>query len=318
MRRCRSPGAPRTPPRARSCWRLPRRPSGSSQSRPAAAVGTSWVVVALSGIGIGLALWALLEILFPGHDRHPRHPRVPDPPRHRLRHVRELGRGRGRVVQQLQDLRGGDQDDEAGGRPGRHLPSLGPTPRTARLKRIIDAACTAQRGTQGTAGCDNGFAVYVPGGVSYDLRPMKETGTHIVTAMGDGGYPAATDAGPVVLPGSQPGRSGRHRRRAIHAGGSTPHFTPNECTGRVPGTVCDEFPFWVTEPGGEPVGRARFPEAGSTVGVEPAGHRDVGVLPQVRGRRRRAVHRAAGEAVGRGRTGRASGSGSVRAGPACA
>ncbi|MEV6811828.1 hypothetical protein [Micromonospora sp. NPDC051296] len=35
-----------------------------------------------------------------------------------------------------------------------------------RLKRIIDAACTAQRGTQGTAGCDDDIKVYVPGGLN--------------------------------------------------------------------------------------------------------------------------------------------------------
>jgi hypothetical protein len=48
------------------CWRLPRRRFGSSRSRPLPPPGPSWVVVTLSGIGIGLALWALLEILFAG------------------------------------------------------------------------------------------------------------------------------------------------------------------------------------------------------------------------------------------------------------
>lgn len=56
----------------------------------------------------------------PRGDRHSRPSRIPDRSRYRLRHVRQLGRGRGRVVQQPEGLRGGDQDDEARGRPEQH------------------------------------------------------------------------------------------------------------------------------------------------------------------------------------------------------
>ncbi len=211
---------------------------------PAAAVGTSWVVVALSGIGIGLALWALLEILFPGQIGI--HGILEYPIRHDTDFdtFENWGADEGEWYNSLKIYAEVIKTTKlVADRDG--IPFAWTNAEDGRLKRIIDAACTAQRGTQGTAGCDNGFAVYVPGGVSYDLRPMKETGTHIVTAMGDGGYPQPPTRAQWFYPArSQGGRA------AIDAGYPrrwfNTHFTPNECTGRAPGTVCDEFPFWVT------------------------------------------------------------------------
>ncbi|WP_285472794.1 hypothetical protein [Actinoplanes sp. NBRC 101535] len=214
---------------------------------PVAAAGTSWVVVAAAGIGIGLALWALLEILFPG----------------------EIG-----ILGLLEYPISHDVDfdtfDNWAADEGEWYNSLKvyaevvkttklltvdhnlafawDSAEDARLKRIIDAACTAQRGTQGTAGCDDDLAVYVPGGTNYQLRPMKETGTHIVVALGDGSYPQP----PTRAVWFYPGRSlkGQKATAAGHTRSwydTEAAYIPNTCTGRVAGKTCDEFPFWTTD-----------------------------------------------------------------------
>ncbi|GGU05624.1 hypothetical protein GCM10010208_32250 [Actinomadura livida] len=58
----------------------------------------------------------------------------------------------------------------------------------SRFRTTVDRACAAQQGrpTSPWAGCGDDFAVYVPGGTNYKFAPMKETGRHIVDAMGNG------------------------------------------------------------------------------------------------------------------------------------
>jgi hypothetical protein len=115
------------------------------------------------------------------------------------------------------------------------------------LKATIDQACAAQRGhTYPPArGCDDDLVVYVPGGRNYRFEPMQETGKHIVDAMTTG---LATN--PLRAQWFYPARS-VNGSAATAAGHSRfwydreAQFIPNACTGRVAKT-CDEFPFFAT------------------------------------------------------------------------
>jgi hypothetical protein len=113
------------------------------------------------------------------------------------------------------------------------------------LKRQIDSACSAQRGVPGAAGCQDNYAVYVPGAQSYRFRPMPETGKHITDAMGNGGFPFPPERiqwyAPSRSVGGRAAINAGFRRNWFNTG-----FQPNNCTAPVPVTVCDEFPFWST------------------------------------------------------------------------
>jgi hypothetical protein len=114
------------------------------------------------------------------------------------------------------------------------------------LKVTIDRACGAQKGRAPLSGaCDNGFSVYVPGGLNYRFRPMNQTGAHIVAAMGNG-VPQPPTRAVWYFPSRSEG--GRAALSAGHTRGwfNRPPFIPNACTGRPALSVCDEFPFWTT------------------------------------------------------------------------
>lgn len=117
----------------------------------------------------------------------------------------------------------------------------------SRFRTTVDRACAAQQGhpTSPYAGCGDDFAVYVPGGTNYKFAPMKETGRHIVEAMGNG-YPQPPQKPQWFWPArsvnGRAARSAGHGRRWFE----TAKFKPNACVGRPRGDVCDEFPFWRT------------------------------------------------------------------------
>ncbi|MGW3607036.1 hypothetical protein [Micromonospora sp. NPDC005161] len=220
---------------------------------PVAAAGTSWVVVAISGIGIGLALWALLEILFPG----------------------EIGI-HGLLEYPIDHDTDFDTFDNWGADEGEwynslkvyaevikttklvadrnNIPFAWTDAEDARLKRIIDAACTAQRGAQGTAGCDDNVAVYVPGGVNYNLKPMPKTGGLHCDRHGRRRLPATPGAGPVVLPGTQQVWQCRQDRRLQPQVVRRAAGVPDEVVHRACGRVgLRRVPVLGDEPGGQPV-----------------------------------------------------------------
>ncbi len=211
-----------------------------------ATATTAWVVVAAEGIGLGIALWALLEILFPGEIAIGGLLEYPIHYNDDFDTFDNWGADDGdwynslkvyaeviRVTQQV------------AGRDG--LPFAWDDTEDARLKRLIDQACTAQRGSQGIAGCDENVTVYVPGGQNYKFKPMPETGTHIVAAMGNGSYPQPPARSrwfyPARSQGGQAAQSKGYRRNWFD---TDVRFQPNSCQGRQRGKTCDEFPFWST------------------------------------------------------------------------
>ncbi|WP_206343232.1 NucA/NucB deoxyribonuclease domain-containing protein [Streptomyces mesophilus] len=216
----------------------------------AAAAGTSavatFVVVTIVGVVIGVALGVIWAILFPtpiaigGLLEYPIH-HDDDLTKFDDWH---LDKGRWynslkvwqQVITTTKEVTARDT-----------LPFAWDDSEDAKLKRIIDAACTAQRGTQGIAACDDDVVVYVPGGRTYGGEPLKETGTHIVEALGNGSYPQPPGRAKWFYPGrSQGGKA------AVAAGydhkwyDDNPRFQPNVCNGRVAKT-CDEFPFWASD-----------------------------------------------------------------------
>ncbi|MGC5306642.1 NucA/NucB deoxyribonuclease domain-containing protein [Micromonospora zamorensis] len=213
---------------------------------PAAAAGISWIVVGAAGIGIGLVLGVLLAILFPstigvnGLIEYP------------IEHDVDFdtfdnwGLDEGEWYNSLKVYAEvikttklvADQRD---------LDFAWDSSEDSRLKRIIDAACTAQRGTQGKAGCDDNVIVYVPGAKNYRGADMTETGRHIVTAMGDGGFPQPPTRAVWFYPARSEGGQAARSRGYTRSWFSTPQFMPNACDVRVPGQTCDEFPFWSTD-----------------------------------------------------------------------
>ncbi|MFE9773629.1 fibronectin type III domain-containing protein [Streptomyces sp. NPDC005931] len=212
----------------------------------AASAVATFVVVTIAGIVIGIALGALWAILFPtpiaigGLLEYPIH-HDDDLTTFDDWHLDEGDwynslKAYAQVITTTKEVTGRD-----------NLPFAWNDSEDARLKRIIDAACTAQRGTQGIAACDDDVVVYVPGGTNYRRAPMQETGTHIVEAMGNGSYPQP----PARSKWFYPGRS--ERGQAAESAGydrnwydNEPRFQPNVCNGRVAKT-CDEFPFWSTD-----------------------------------------------------------------------
>jgi hypothetical protein len=131
---------------------------------------------------------------------------------------------------------------------GRHnIPFTWNAAEDHQLRNTIDTACAVQQGKPPSAftGCGNGFAVYVPGALNYKFEPMNQTGAHIVTAMGNGGFPQP----PARAQWFYPARS-VNGQAAKNAGFprnwyDTAAFQTNACTGRI-GKTCDEFPFWTT------------------------------------------------------------------------
>ena len=281
-------------------------------------VVASFLVVAAEGIGLGIALFIILAILFPT----------------------DITIGSLFEYTQISPDTDFDTFDDWGGDHGDwynslkiyaevikttklleqqdNIPIAWDIFKSQDLKATIDQACAAQRGhTYPPArGCDDDLVVYVPGGRNYRFEPMQETGKHIVDAMTTG---LATN--PLRAQWFYPARS-VNGSAATAAGHSRfwydreAQFIPNACTGRIAKT-CDEFPFFVDEPGRRSVGHRGGPATGADDESLPQA-RDIGgfyqqcdvddgdhfiVLPVK---------------PGSTRAGRASASASTRAGPACA
>nr|WP_230859990.1 fibronectin type III domain-containing protein [Actinoplanes aureus] len=225
-------------------------PAAQAAEATAVAAGAgalgSFLVVAAAGIGIGIVLGLLLAILFPspiGIGGILEYPIDPDTDfdtfdnwgadegewYNSLKVYAEVIKTT-KLITERDNLQfaWGNLDD-------------------ALLKRTIDRACTAQQGGTGAAaGCDEDFAVYVPGARNYKLADMSQTAGHIVAAMGDG-FPQP----PTRMQWYWPARS-VNGQKARDAGynrnwfDTDVKFQPNICNTRPRGQVCDEFPFWTT------------------------------------------------------------------------
>ncbi|WP_353942820.1 fibronectin type III domain-containing protein [Streptomyces sp. HUAS MG91] len=217
----------------------------------ATAVGaaTAWVVAAIEGIGIGIVLGVLLAVLFPselGIDGVTEYPIHHDTD---FDTFEDWGLNHGEWYNSLKIYAEVIKTTKTvTARDG--LPFAWDNAADSQLKHTIDQACRAQRGTTGSAGCDEDVVVYVPGGTNYKGRVMDRTGTHIVQAMGDGGYPDPIGRAAWYYPGrSQGGQAARgagYRRNWYY---TNPKFKPNDCDGHVVGggQTCDEFPFFSTD-----------------------------------------------------------------------
>ncbi|MEU1744738.1 fibronectin type III domain-containing protein [Micromonospora arida] len=211
-----------------------------------AAAGTSWIVVGAAGIGIGVVLGVLLAILFPGTIG------VNGIIEYPIEHDVDFdtfdnwGLDEGEWYNSLKVYAEVIKTTKlvAG---QRNLPFAWDSTEDSRLKRIIDAACTAQRGTQGKAGCDDNVIVYVPGAKNYRGDDMTQTGKHIVAAMGDGGFPQPPTRAVWFYPARSVNGQAATSRGYSRGWFNTAQFKPNACDVRVPGQTCDEFPFWSTD-----------------------------------------------------------------------
>ncbi len=209
------------------------------------AVAT-FVVVTIVGIVVGIALGVLWAILFPseiaigGLLEYPIH-HYDDFTTFEDWHLDDGDwynslKAYAQVITTTKEIAGRDK-----------LPFAWDDSEDANLKRVIDAACTAQRGTQGIAACDDDVVVYVPGGTNYRRAPMLETGTHIVEAMGNGSYPQPPARSKWFYPAySKRGQAATTAGYDRNWYDKNPKFQPNVCNGRVAKT-CDEFPFWATD-----------------------------------------------------------------------
>jgi hypothetical protein len=214
---------------------------------PAALVGVSPVVVTIGGVGLGLGLFALFEILFPTHIGLVSFFEYPIHFDDNFDTFDNWGLDKGEWYNDLKlYAEVVETTNQLAARNG--IPFAWDDARSQQLKKMIDIACSTQRGVYpASAGCaDDEFAVYVPGSQNYRSEPMDETGKHIVAALGDGTFPQPPSRSTWFYPsrsvGGQAARSAGFRRNWF----DTAAFQPNDCSGRASGVVCDEFPFWST------------------------------------------------------------------------
>jgi hypothetical protein len=216
---------------------------------PAAAASTSLIAVAAAGIGIGIALGVLLAILFPGTIGIAGLLEYPIHFNDNFDTFDNWGADEGEWYNSLKVYAEVIKTttlvaDE------NNIPFVWSSAEDARLKRVIDGACTAQQGSPpgATAGCGDDVAVYVPGGRNYLFQPMQETGDHIVAAMGTNGFPQPPARNLWYYPGhsvnGQAAQNAGHKRNWYD---TDVRFLPNACVGRPVGKTCDEFPFWTTD-----------------------------------------------------------------------
>ncbi|GAA5178966.1 hypothetical protein GCM10023322_07460 [Rugosimonospora acidiphila] len=214
-----------------------------------AAASVSWIVVLGGGIVLGVALAAVLEALFPtpigfgGLIEYPIHFDTD------FDTFDNWGAGQGKWIDSLKTYAEVIKTtNELAAQRG--LPFSWNSTEDNRLKETIDLACGAQAGRPPNVGnvCGNGFAIYVPGGQNYLGKSMKDTGTHIVEALGNGipnpparsawFYPARSVNGQAAMNPPWNYRPGWY---------DTAAFKPNVCSTRNPSLqTCDEFPFWST------------------------------------------------------------------------
>lgn len=215
------------------------------QAGPVVGAGTSALVLTAEGIGLGVGLFAILEILFPGQVSLDTFFEYPIHFDDNFDTFDNWGLDQGRWYNNLKMFAEVVKTtNQLAARNG--IPFAWNVSEDQELKSMIDIACAAQRGTfPFRIGCnDDDVAVYVPGSQNYKFQPMDETGKHIVAALGDGGVPAP----PSRATWFYPARSKRGQA-AKNAGFSRDWyntlFKPNDCDHRA-GKTCDEFPFWTT------------------------------------------------------------------------
>lgn len=214
-----------------------------------AAVVAEFVVVTAVGIGVGILLSAILDILFPTPIAIGGVLEYPISPDTDFDTFSDWGEDDGKwynslklyaeVVKTTKEVAAADG-----------IPFAWDEQSDSRLKIAVDEACTAQQNASFfPAGCGTNFAVYVPGGVNYRFQPMNQTGAHIAAALGgNGGLPNPPSRSVWYFPGRSVGG-----QAALSAGfrrdwfDNNQLFTPNACTGRAKGMTCDEFPFWSTD-----------------------------------------------------------------------
>ncbi|WP_247046073.1 fibronectin type III domain-containing protein [Arthrobacter rhizosphaerae] len=214
---------------------------------------TAFLVVSPAGIGIGIALGALLVLLWPGDLGIYGLLEYPINIDTDFDAFDNWGADEGEWYNSLkmyaEVVKTTDQI------AGKHnIPFAWAATDDAPLKRAIDGACSAQQGTlPAVAGCSADFAVYVPGAANYKFNPMPQTGNHIVTAMGgnNSGWPQPTQRAQWFAPEySKKGQAATNKgydRKWYDRPRKHPQWQPNACTGRIKAvTVCDEFPFWST------------------------------------------------------------------------
>jgi hypothetical protein len=218
------------------------------EAAPLAVSGTSAVVVTAGGIGLGLGLFALYEILFPGEIGFGGFIEFPIDFDDNFDTFTDWGLDEGKWISDLKLF--AEVVETTNQLAARHgIPFVWNHAGEGILKEAIDLACATQRGVFPRPGActDDEFAVYVPGSRNYRFEPMRETGEHIVTALGNGGVPQPPTRTTWFYPGrsirGQAARSAGFRRGWF----DTAPFQINACTGRPLGDVCDEFPFWSTD-----------------------------------------------------------------------
>lgn len=213
-----------------------------------AAVVAEFVVVTAVGIGVGILLSAILDILFPTPIAIGGVLEYPISPDTDFDTFTDWGEDNGKwynslklyaeVVKTTKEVAAADG-----------IPFAWNEQSDSQLKIAVDEACTAQQNASFfPAGCGTNFAVYVPGGVNYRFQPMNQTGAHIAAALGgNGGLPNPPSRSVWYFPArsvnGQAAQSAGFQRNWYN----TPAFKPNACDNRVAGQTCDEFPFWSTD-----------------------------------------------------------------------
>jgi chitodextrinase len=221
----------------------------------AAAAATAFsvadfLVIAAEGIGLGLALWTILEILFPGEINIAGLLEYPIDHDVDFGTFKDWGLDHGRWYNSLkmyaEVIKTTKQVAES-----HDLPFVWTDAEDRALKIRIDNACGIQRGGEHlTSGCDENVVVYVPGGTNFRNAAMQETGRHIVTAMSNeqgGPYPAPARRVWYYPAYSRGGKAASATYKRDWYDTDAKFNAGNACTPRdKQAMTCDEFPFWST------------------------------------------------------------------------
>ena len=213
-----------------------------------AAAVADFLVVTAEGIGVGVVLSAILDILFPTPIAIGGVTEYPITPDTDFGTFSDWGEDNGKWYNSLKlYAEVVKTTKEAASADG--IPFTWNDQSDSELKLAIDQACTAQQNsTLPPLGCGTDFAVYVPGGVNYRFRPMNQTGAHIAAALGgNGGLPQPLGRIVWYYPARSINGQAAMDKNFKHNWYKTPAFMPNACTGQPRGTTCDEFPFWSTD-----------------------------------------------------------------------
>jgi hypothetical protein len=213
-----------------------------------AAAVVDFLVVTAVGIGVGLVLSAILDILFPTPIAIGGVLEYPISPDTNFDTFSDWGEENGQWYNSLklyaEVIKTTKEVASADG-----IPFTWDDQSDSELRIAIDEACTAQQSASFfPAGCGTDFAVYVPGGVNFRFRAMNQTGAHIADALGgNGGLPDPPGRAVWYYPARSLGGQAAMQAGFTRNWYDTPAFAANNpCVGRARGMTCDEFPFWVT------------------------------------------------------------------------